>query len=103
MQSVNTGLLGKLTFDESTIDRSKTSCQGSKAYNLESNFSSEETFKSRNEATVRMDEDTIELQDLDQWSGTIASAVAGSDIQSVTSDGSERAIIVTQTISVSVR
>lgn len=98
MQSANTGLLGKTTFD-STGDRSKASYIGSRSGNFGISFRSQERASGRRRANNRADMDTIELHDRIVGE-THTSAVAASDKQSVASDSSERAIIVKQTVDV---
>jgi len=98
MQSANTGLLGKTTFD-STGDRSKASYIGSRSGNFGISLRSQDQMKGRKRANNRSDVETIELHDR-IVGGTHTSAVAASDKQSVASDSSERAIIVKQTVDV---
>ena len=98
MQSANTGLLGKTTFD-STGDRSKASYIGSRSGNFGASFRSQDQINGRKRAHNRADVETIELHDR-MVGETHTSAVAGSDKQSVASDSSERAIIVRQTVDV---
>lgn len=98
MQSANTGLLGKTTFD-STGDRSRSSYIGTRSGNFGTSFRSQDHTVGRNRANNRADVETIELQDR-KMGETHTSAVAGSDKQSVASDSSERAIVVRQTVDV---
>jgi hypothetical protein len=98
MQSANTGLLGKTTFD-STGDRSKASYIGSRSGNFGISLRSQDQTSGRRRANNRADMDTIELHDRIVGE-TLTSAVAASDKQSVASDSSERAIIVKQTVDV---
>jgi hypothetical protein len=98
MHSAKTGLLGMTTFD-STGDRSRTSYLGSRSGNFASTSRSQDRSKAKKKANKLVDEDTIELQDR-SCGETHTSAMAGSDKQSVTSDSSERAIIVRQTVDV---
>lgn len=98
MQSANTGLLGKTTFD-STGDRSKASYIGSRSANFGISFRSQDQKSGKKRAHNRADVDTIELHDR-IIGETHTSAIAASDKQSVSSDSSERAIIVKQTVDV---
>jgi hypothetical protein len=98
MHSAKTGLLGMTTFD-STGDRSKASYSGSRSGNFASTSRSQDRSKAKKRAIKVVDEDIIELQDR-RLGETHTSAMAGSDKQSVTSDSSERAIIVRQTVDV---
>jgi hypothetical protein len=98
MHSAKTGLLGMATFD-STGDRSKASYLGSRSGNFASTSRSQDRSKAKKRTIKVVDEDIIELQDR-RLGETHTSAMAGSDKQSVTSDSSERAIIVRQTVDV---
>jgi hypothetical protein len=86
------------TFD-STGDRSKASYLGSRSGNFASTSRSQDRSKAKKRTIKVVDEDIIELQDR-RLGETHTSAMAGSDKQSVTSDSSERAIIVRQTVDV---
>jgi hypothetical protein len=98
MHSAKTGLLGMTAFD-STGDRSRASYLGSRSGNFASTARSQDKSRAKKKANKVVDEDTIELQDR-SFGETHTIAVAGSDKQSVTSDSSERAIIVRQTVDV---
>ena len=98
MQSANTGLLGKTTFD-STHDRSRASYIRSRSGNFGISFLSQDQTAGKKRAHNRADVDTIELRDR-MIGETQTSAVAASDKHSVASDSSERAIIVKQTVDV---
>jgi hypothetical protein len=98
MHSAKTGLLGMTTFD-STGDRSRTSYLGSRSGNFASTSRSQDRSKAKKKANKLVDEDTIELH-IRSCGEIHTSAMAGSDKQSVTSDSSERAIIVRQTVDI---
>ena len=98
MQSANTGLLGKTTFD-STCDRSKASYIGSRSGNFGIQLLSQDHMNGKKRVHNRADLDAIELHDRNIGQ-THTSAVVASDKLSVASDSSERAIIVKQTVDV---
>lgn len=102
MQSANTGLLGMTTFDESTTDRSDPTYLTSRSENYGGKRSSNKQKGRMKKANVMNTNRTvsIELQDRAMWGENSTNAVAGSDKHSVASDGSERAIMVQQTINV---
>lgn len=98
MQSANTGLLGKTTFD-STGERSRASYLGSRSGNFERSLLAQDQEYGKKRGNNRTDVNAIELHDR-AVGETHTSAMAGGDEHSVTSDSSERAIIVKQTVDV---
>ncbi|KAM0716068.1 hypothetical protein Q7P37_008582 [Cladosporium fusiforme] len=102
MQSVNTGLLGMTTFDESSTDRSNPTYLASRS----GNFGGKRPMKGTKIGEKKADPmntsktASIELQDRALWGENSANAVGGSDKNSMASDSSERAIMVHQTIDV---
>lgn len=103
MQSVNTGLLGMTTFDESTTDRSNPTYLASRSGNFGGKKMSSKSKGNKSKAHGMNTNRTvsIELQDRALWGKNSSHAVGGgSDKHSVASDSSERAIIVQQTVDV---